>query len=245
MIWLFLSLIHLTGFLTGLSYLFGVVVHHAGGVIHRQTNLVLSLAGLGPPQPDLVFTELTGDVGDHLPHVQTFPCAVITSVEQWNITHTHLTTLCSRVHSSPCCNTALALISNEPPGVITWDKIRRKQVGTGTCNLVTTRAIVPGNNKWASNVSLTTLHNLKPSIITQKVLSVLVLTWVWRPVSAPGWGGAAHTAAGRELRSESGTGATWKLLHSPRTQTRTHQPQGTTTTWASYNTCSGESEPKQ
>lgn len=87
------------GYMAGLSYLFGVVVHHAGGVIHCQTNLVLSLAGLGPPQPDLVFTELTGDVGDHLPHVQTLPCAVITSVEQCNITHTfnNIVLLCAFV----------------------------------------------------------------------------------------------------------------------------------------------------
>lgn len=74
--------------MTGLSNLFRVVVHHAGGVIHSQTDLVLSFAGLGPPQPDLVFAELTGDVGDHLPHVQTLPCAVVPSVEQRNITHT-------------------------------------------------------------------------------------------------------------------------------------------------------------
>lgn len=72
----------------GRSHLFGVVVHHAGGVIHSQTDLVLSLAGLGPPQPDLVLTELTGDVGDHLPHVETLPCAVVPSVEQRDIKHT-------------------------------------------------------------------------------------------------------------------------------------------------------------
>ncbi len=74
--------------LTELPYLFGVIVHHAGGVVNSQTDLVLSLAGLGPPQPDLVFAELTGDVGDHLPHVQTLPCAVIASVGQRNITRT-------------------------------------------------------------------------------------------------------------------------------------------------------------
>lgn len=59
-----------------------MVVHHAGGVVHGQTDLVLSLAGLGPPQPDFVFTELTGDVRDHLSHVQTFPCAEVSSVTQ-------------------------------------------------------------------------------------------------------------------------------------------------------------------
>lgn len=81
-----------SGHMTGLSNLFGVVVHHAGGVVHSQTDLVFPFAGLGPPQPDLVFTELTGDVGDHLPHVQTLPSAVVPSVEHGNITHTHLTT---------------------------------------------------------------------------------------------------------------------------------------------------------
>lgn len=64
------------------SHLFGVVVHHTGGVVHSQADLVLSLAGLGPPQPDLIFAELAGDVRDNLPHVETFPCAVITSVEE-------------------------------------------------------------------------------------------------------------------------------------------------------------------
>lgn len=64
-----------------LSHLFGVIVHHTGGVVHCQTDLVLSLAGLGPPQPDLVFAELTGNVRDDFPHVQTLPCAVVTSAE--------------------------------------------------------------------------------------------------------------------------------------------------------------------
>lgn len=59
-----------------------MVVHHAGGVVHGQTDLILSLAGLGSPQPDLVFTELTGDVGDHLPHVQTLSRAEVSSVTQ-------------------------------------------------------------------------------------------------------------------------------------------------------------------
>jgi len=57
-----------------------VVVHHAGRVVHSQADLVLPLAGLGPPQPDLVLAELAGDVRDDLPHVQTLPRAVITSV---------------------------------------------------------------------------------------------------------------------------------------------------------------------
>lgn len=59
-----------------------MVVHHTGGVVHSQTDLVLPFAGLGPPQPDLVFAELTGDVRDHLSHVQTLPGAVITSDER-------------------------------------------------------------------------------------------------------------------------------------------------------------------
>ena len=71
---------------TMLSHLFGVVVHHAGGVVHGQADLVLPLAGLRPPQPDLVFPELTGDVGDHLPHVQTLPCAVVPPVEPHHMT---------------------------------------------------------------------------------------------------------------------------------------------------------------
>ena len=61
--------------------LFGVVVHHARGVVDGQTYLVLSLAGFGSPQPDLVFAELASDVGDHLPHVETLPRAVVTPVE--------------------------------------------------------------------------------------------------------------------------------------------------------------------
>lgn len=63
-------------------YLFGVIVHHAGRVVHGQADVVLSLAGLGPPQPDFVFAKLAGYVRDHLPHVETLPCAVVASVEQ-------------------------------------------------------------------------------------------------------------------------------------------------------------------
>lgn len=76
------------GHMTGAADLFGVVVHHAGGVVHSQADLVLSFAGLGPPQPDLVFTELTGDVGDHLPHVQTLPGAEVPSAGHHTHTHT-------------------------------------------------------------------------------------------------------------------------------------------------------------
>lgn len=62
-----------------------MVVHHTGGVIYCQTDLVLSLTGLGSPQPDLVFAELTCDVGDDFPHVQTLPCAIVPSEDQRNI----------------------------------------------------------------------------------------------------------------------------------------------------------------
>lgn len=62
------------------SHLFGVVVHHAGRVVHSQADLVLPLAGFGPPQPDLVLAELAGDVRDDLPHVQTLACAVVSPV---------------------------------------------------------------------------------------------------------------------------------------------------------------------
>ena len=55
--------------LTPIGHLFGVVVGHTGGIIHGQHNLVLPLARLGPPEPDLVLSELAGDVRDDLPHV--------------------------------------------------------------------------------------------------------------------------------------------------------------------------------
>lgn len=60
-------------------HLFGVVVHHAGWIVHSQADLIVPLAGLRPPQPDLVFAELAGDVGNDFPHVQPFPRAVISS----------------------------------------------------------------------------------------------------------------------------------------------------------------------
>lgn len=53
------------------------------------------------------------------------------------------------------------------------------------------------------------------SIKSYSTVSVCVLTWVWQPVWAPGWDAAAHTAAGTGPRSDSGTGATWRLLQSP------------------------------
>lgn len=57
-----------------------MIVHHAGRVIDSQTDLIVPLTGLGPPQPDLILTELTGDVGYHLSHVEPFSCAVVASV---------------------------------------------------------------------------------------------------------------------------------------------------------------------
>lgn len=61
-----------------------MVVHHAGGIIHSQADLIISLAGLRPPQPDLVFAELAGDVGNDFAHVQSLSCAVISSEEGEN-----------------------------------------------------------------------------------------------------------------------------------------------------------------
>lgn len=58
-----------------------MIVHHAGRVINSQTDLIVSLTGLGPPQPDLIFTELTGNVGYYLSHVESFPCAIVASVK--------------------------------------------------------------------------------------------------------------------------------------------------------------------
>ena len=64
------------------SHLFGVVVSHAGWVVNGQHDLVLSLAGLGATQPDLVLAELWSNVRDHLAHVQTLASAVV-SPETW------------------------------------------------------------------------------------------------------------------------------------------------------------------
>ena len=59
-----------------------MVVQHAGRVVDGQHDLVLSLAGLGPAQPDLVLAELTGDVGNHLPHVQPLAGPVVPPTNQ-------------------------------------------------------------------------------------------------------------------------------------------------------------------
>lgn len=73
------------------AHLFGVVVHHAGRVVHSQADLVLSLAGLRPPHPDLVLAELTRDVGNDLSHVETLSGAVVPSVGGGAQTHGELT----------------------------------------------------------------------------------------------------------------------------------------------------------
>ena len=73
-----------------ISHLLGVVVGHAGGVIDGQHDLVLALAGLGAAQPDLVLAELGGNVGDHLAHVQTLPCAVVSPATKDGIVTTLL-----------------------------------------------------------------------------------------------------------------------------------------------------------
>lgn len=67
--------------------LFGVVVHHARGVVYGQHDLILSLAGFGATEPDLVLAELTGDVRNHLPHVQSFPCSVVSPTTQQQLQH--------------------------------------------------------------------------------------------------------------------------------------------------------------
>lgn len=67
-----------------------MVVHHAGRVVHRQADLVVPLAGLGPAQPDLVLAELAGDVRDDLPHVETLASAVVAPVSV--CTHTYIET---------------------------------------------------------------------------------------------------------------------------------------------------------
>lgn len=60
--------------------LLGVVVHHAGRVVDRQTDLVLPFTGLGSSKPNLVFAKLAGNVGNDLPHVQSLPSSIVPSV---------------------------------------------------------------------------------------------------------------------------------------------------------------------
>lgn len=70
-----------------------MVVHHTGRVVHRQADLILPLAGLRPPQPDLVLAELAGDVGDDFAHVEPLPGAEISSeIRQYKWIKTRLTT---------------------------------------------------------------------------------------------------------------------------------------------------------
>ncbi len=58
-----------------------MVVHHTGGVIHSQADLVVSLTGFCSSQPDLILAELTGDVRNDLAHVQPFACAEVSPVQ--------------------------------------------------------------------------------------------------------------------------------------------------------------------
>lgn len=62
-------------------HLFGMVVYHARGVIDSQANLILPFTGLGPSKPNLVFPKLTGNVWNDLPHVQSLPSSIISSVK--------------------------------------------------------------------------------------------------------------------------------------------------------------------
>lgn len=62
-------------------HLLGVVVYHAGRVIDSQTYLILAFTGLGPSKPNLVFPKLTGDVWNDLPHVQSLPSSIVSSME--------------------------------------------------------------------------------------------------------------------------------------------------------------------
>ena len=58
-------------------YLVTLILIHTGGVIHCNEDLILPLAGLGPTQPDPIVLEVTGNVGDNPPHVQSLACAEI------------------------------------------------------------------------------------------------------------------------------------------------------------------------
>ena len=46
-------------------------------LVDAHEDLVLPLAGLGAPQPDLILAEPRRDVGDHAPHVQPLSAAVV------------------------------------------------------------------------------------------------------------------------------------------------------------------------
>lgn len=64
-----------------LSYLFGMVVYHARGVVDSQTDLILAFTGLGPSKPNLVFSKLTSNVWNNLSHVQSLPSSIVSSVK--------------------------------------------------------------------------------------------------------------------------------------------------------------------
>ena len=55
-----------------------MVICHTRRVVDGQHDLVLSLARFGPSEPDLVLSELTGDIRDHFPHIKTFASTIIT-----------------------------------------------------------------------------------------------------------------------------------------------------------------------
>ena len=44
--------------------------------------LIVALAGFSPAQPDLVLSELTSDVRNHLPHVQPLTSSVVSPVNR-------------------------------------------------------------------------------------------------------------------------------------------------------------------
>lgn len=58
-----------------------MVVYHARRVIDSQTNLILAFTGLGPSEPNLVFSELASNVWDDLPHVQSLPSSIVSSIK--------------------------------------------------------------------------------------------------------------------------------------------------------------------
>lgn len=51
---------------------------HAERVIYSNQYAVVPFGGQGSPQPDLVISVVRGDKGDHLLHVQSLACLVVT-----------------------------------------------------------------------------------------------------------------------------------------------------------------------
>lgn len=60
-------------------YLFGVVIGHTVRIIKCDHNLVISFIGISSSQPDLIFSESTSDIWDHLSHIQPLSCSIITA----------------------------------------------------------------------------------------------------------------------------------------------------------------------